>query len=255
MRAIHLLCVFSVACLLALPGPTRAEGAASQATPGEHASATQSALAQAAPTKKSWMDKETLAVLSGLVALLGTSVPLVAKGFDSVSTAARRKKDLQRIDDLTSLLEKVKKENILTAATQADVSEQIEAEIRTSLQQLSRNREHREKAIEASKKAQEVRAAKAQSDLPMWRRILLLYMPRSIVAWIAHGLVVLYLPVGLMALTSGDSELMIGSALILVAIPWLVAWFARKRWERNQKAAPAAQAGSEPLATATAGSA
>jgi hypothetical protein len=77
------------------------------------------------------MDKEMLAVLSGLAALLGTAAPLAAKGFDSVSTAARRRRDLQRIDDLAGLPDKVRKENILTAATQADVSEQIEAEIRT----------------------------------------------------------------------------------------------------------------------------
>ena len=249
MRATHLLGVLWMTCLLALSGLARAEDAAAQVAPKEQTMPAPTALPRAAAGAKSkWWDKETLAGLSALVALFGTTVPLVAKGFDSVSMGARRKKDLQRIDDLTSLMEKIKKENILTASTQADVSAQIEAEIKTSLRQLSRNREDREKAIAASQKAKEVKAARAQSELPMWRRILLLYMPRSSVAWIAHGLIVLYLPLGIASIFSWDPEMMAGSA-ILVAVPWLVAWFARKRWDKAQTAAPVAPPEAQPLPT------
>ncbi len=191
---------------------------------------------QAPPSKKE-ITKEVIAIASGLVALLGTAVPLIAKAFDSLSLAARRRKELQRIDDLTSLMEKVKKENILSADTQAAAELEIEQEIRSVLGQFSKSRERYEKARQASEQAQAASAARALSDLPLWRRIGLLYVPHGVGAWIAHGIAGLYLLVGLTALRPPiDSDLLFGS-LIIAAAAWVGAWISRSRWQKAQRLA------------------
>jgi hypothetical protein len=186
--------------------------------------------------KKWWKEKEFFGILSGIVALLGTAVPLMARGFESLSLASRRRKELQHIEDLTGLMEKIKKENVLSKSTQDNVCVQIEAEIKAALDQLVKNRAHRERALEARQKALE-RKERAQSELPLWRRILLLYWPRGIGAWIAHGFAFVYAVAAIAGVqvwvSEGDNDLLIGSLIILL-VSWVFAWFARGRWEKAQ---------------------
>lgn len=225
MRPMHLLCTICLTCLLAAPGLVVAEDAAAQTPKTE----------QGAPAKSKLPDKETLAILSGLVALLGTAVPMIAKGFESVSSAARRKKDLQRIDELTSLMEKIKKEDILTASTRADVSAQIEAEIKATLYQLGRNREIRERAVAARERTREIRAAVSASALPLWRRIPLAHKPNGVLAWIAQPIFYFWSAIAIVGVLESDFDLAVGS-LIFIVPTWLLALYARRRWERTQSA-------------------
>lgn len=190
------------------------------------------------PAKPWYKEKETWGALTGIVALLGTTLPLIAKSFESVSLVSRRKKELQHIEDLASLMDKIKKENVLSPGTMENVSKQIEAEVKSALDQLDKNRESRQKALEVRDRAVEKKKVAEQSDLPIVRRIFLLYLPHGVGAWVAHGLAFLYASIAIVTLFSFDAAkddgATLGGAGIIVAICWVYAWFARNRWKKEQ---------------------
>jgi hypothetical protein len=177
-----------------------------------------------------WNWKEALGVATALIALLGTAVPLVAKSLEAYSASARSRRQLQRIQELADLMGKIKKDNLLNPQAMEAVSTQVHAEVDTALAELQRYREGRAKDALARQTQKERRA---QSGMPFWRRALLLYMPNDVMAWIAHPIVYLYSAAAIAGVVEADTDLVLGS-LVFVGGAWLVAWHARRRWERAQ---------------------
>jgi hypothetical protein len=214
------------------------------------------------PSSTSWyLQKDTWAALAGVVALLGTAVPLVAKAIESISLTTKRRRDLQHIEDLADLMEKVNKEDLLSPGIRTNISAQVEEEIQIALDGLGRNRESRRKALETRHKAIDMKEAAEQSDLTLVRRLLLLYWPHGFVAWLAHSLAFAYTAMAVVAVVSlvrgnsadDNSSLLLG-AVIIVAGSWIAAWWRRKRWEkvgrlRLAEAATAARATAREVST------
>jgi hypothetical protein len=121
-------------------------------------------------------DKDKYQTWAAIVALIGALVSLLPKTLESVSLVSRRRKDLQRIEDLATLIQKIQAENVLSETTVEHVKIQIEAEIMLAVNGLEKGRR---RLIE--KKAQH-----DDLDLSFQRRLFLLYRPVGIRAWIAH---------------------------------------------------------------------
>lgn len=126
-------------------------------------------------------DEKTLSVIAATVGLIGTGVPTLTKALESFTLRSRRRQELDRIEDLTSLMKKIKSEEVLSESTLQDVRAQIEAEIRTALTGLDRNRQSRQQVLDKKKERQ-------HSDLTLVSYVLLLFRPHGIQAWIAHFL-------------------------------------------------------------------
>jgi hypothetical protein len=201
--------------------------------------------------KSDWNWKEALGVATALIALLGTAVPQLAKSIDAYSLSSRSKSDLQRIDDLAALLDKVNKDGLLSPDALQNVRAQLEAEMDSALAQLTRTREQRDKALLAKHTQREIKGQRDRADLPLWRRVTLLYLPHGVLAWIAQPLFYLYAPFLVAGLVDGDTALVGGSAILMV-IAWTASWFARRRWWREQDVIEAAARASAEIAAATA---
>jgi hypothetical protein len=98
---------------------------------------------------------------------------------------------LQHIQDLSDLMEKIVKQDVLSKMTLDSVRAQIEAEIGSVMEQLDRNRELRLKALERRKD-------RVHLDLSVVRRSFLLYRPHGIRAWVAHGVTYFFALAGLL---------------------------------------------------------
>jgi hypothetical protein len=134
---------------------------------------------------------DTVATIGAIVGLIGTAVPSMAKSFESISLRSRRKMALQHIQDLSDLMEKIVKQDVLSKMTLDSVRAQIEAEIGSVMEQLDRNRELRLKALER-------RTDRVHLDLSVVRRSFLLYRPHGIRAWVAHGVAYFFALAGLL---------------------------------------------------------
>jgi len=193
----------------------------------------QSADGEKGKAPASWYkDKDTWVALGAVAAFLSAASPLFSKGVESVSLVSRRKNALQHIQDLAGLMEKIKKDGLLSETTLANTSAQIEAEIQAAVDGLDQTRTSRLKALERKEEAHK-KKQREYSNLNLARRVLLLYRPHSAGAWVALILVYVYGMVIVEGLVSPetDSDVLTG-ALIISVIAWISAWRARRRWER-----------------------
>ena len=199
------------------------------------------------------LDEKTLSVIAATVGLIGTGVPTLTKALESFTLRSRRRQELDRIEDLTSLMKKIKSEEVLSESTLQDVRAQIEAEIRTALTGLDRNRQSRQQVLDKKKERQ-------HSDLTLVSYVLLLFRPHGFQAWVAHflaylsalcviilGTVGISIPFMAADPTTGsrDSAAIFVGPIIFVFFLVLLfrAWALRER-SRWQKAHPAAMAAS-----------
>jgi hypothetical protein len=124
-------------------------------------------------------ENKWLTIIASVIGLIGTGVPILTKTFESVSLRSRRKQDLDRIQDLTDLMKKIKEEEVLNKSTLDAVCDQIDAEIQAALAGLANNRKRRELVLEKRK-------TRHDPDLTFTSSALLLFRPHGIGAWIAH---------------------------------------------------------------------
>jgi hypothetical protein len=124
-------------------------------------------------------DNSWLATTAAIIGLIGTGVPALAKTLEVISLRSRRKQDLERIQDLTDLMKKIKEEEVLSQSTLAAVCEQIDAEIQAALAGLARTRQHHEMVLSKKKERQD-------PQLSFTRSALLLFRPHGFRAWLAH---------------------------------------------------------------------
>jgi hypothetical protein len=238
MGRLHDLLLLAVmaAALLAVVPAQAVDGAATDAP----------ASAERIPNNKAYGRKSdndsrldtVLKVATAAIALLGTALPLLTKSLGTYSASTRGRRQLQRIQDLTDLLGKIKKDNALSPEAMEAVSAQVHAEVTASLAELRHHRERQEKEALAT---ETIRADDfgQPGKLPTWRRLLLLFRPRGI-AWVPHLIFYLYAMATFstiflnLAGEGGMEELKVFVPLMGVA--WVWAWFARRRWDRRQRA-------------------
>jgi len=160
---------------------------------------------------------------AAVVALIGALASLLPKTLESVSLVSRRRRDLQRIEDLVSLIQKIRAENVLSETTLEHVKIQIEAEIMLAVSGLEKGRR---RLIE--KKTQQ-----DDLDLSFQRRLFLLYRPVGIRAWIAHFCAYSIAILGFLAgLESGPKDFLPIFLFYLVVASLFRMWalWERKRW-------------------------
>ena len=186
---------------------------------------------------------QVLAVLGTVITVFGAAVTALPKAAESISLKSRRKKELEHIEALTELMDKIKKGDVLTKTTQENVSAQIEAEIAEALDGLNKNRERRQKALES-------KTVREQPDLTFVQRALLWYLPHGIRAWIPHVLAFSLSTFGLFLALLGllvSDQLVadlpfIGTILVCVVLWWLPirvwALRERRRWRAANPLAP-----------------
>jgi len=180
-------------------------------------------------------DKDTISAIAAAAGLIGTGVPALAKAVESFSLRSRRKQELERIEDLTELMKKIKSEDVLTESTLADVGAQIEAEIKTALAGLDKNRQNRQRVLQKKK----------ERDLTFLGFTFLLFRPHGLGAWMAHFfayLSALFAVFGLLiaAADKDDRAFLLGFVIFFLFL-WLLfrmwALRARSRW-RTARPAP-----------------
>lgn len=194
---------------------------------------------------------QILAVLGTVITVFGAAITALPKAAESISLKARRKKELEHIEALTELMDKIKKSDVLTKTTQENVSAQIEAEIAEALDGLNRNREKRQKALES-------KTVREQPDLTFVQRALLWYRPHGIRAWIPHVLAFSLSTLGLFTVLLGllisEEPLVadlpvVATILFCVLLWWLPfrAWALRerRRWRAANPLAPTASSDAE----------
>jgi hypothetical protein len=98
-----------------------------------------------------WPWDKIAPVIAASAALIGAAVSAVAQASETISLTNRRKKNLQHIQDLTDLMDKIKKQGSLSKTVLEDVSAEIEAEIEIALDALYGNRQRRQKTLERTK--------------------------------------------------------------------------------------------------------
>jgi hypothetical protein len=128
-----------------------------------------------------WPWDKIAPTIAAITALIGAGAPALANASEAISLRTRRRKELQHIQDLTDLMDKIKKQNVLSQSTLENVCEQIEAEIGLALDALHGNRQHRLRIMEARKEND-------HSDLGFLRRGGLIYRPHGVRGWIASYL-------------------------------------------------------------------
>ncbi len=183
--------------------------------------------------------KELLVFATAAVGLLGAALPQLAKSLDAYSASARGRRQLQRIQDLTDVVSKIKNNSLLSPELIDAVSSQVYAEITATVAEMRCQRERREKEARATETIRAHDVELAGSALPTWRRILLLYKPHGVIAWVAHPIFFLYavttVTLGLSPeMRQGAVDALWGTAVLMIAA-WLAAWFARRRWEKRQR--------------------
>ena len=179
-----------IACAL---GGTAA--AAAGESPGALAAAASTAGVADKGKEKNRLDtlQKFVVVVGGIVTLLGAAAGTLPKAAEAFTLRARRRKELEHIQSLAELIGKVRKENLLAADTEANLSLQVEAEINEALDGLQKIRHRRQKALE-------VRDKHEQPDLTVVQRVLLLYWPHSRLAWIPHLLALAFIVVPLLGM-------------------------------------------------------
>jgi hypothetical protein len=177
---------------------------------------------------------------AAIIALIGALASLLPKMLESASLVSRTKNDLQRIEDIASLIQKIQAENILTEDTMQSVKTQLEAEIMLAVNGLEKSRRRR-----LEKKTQH-----DDSGLSLQSRLFLLYRPLGFRAWFAHFCTYSMAILGLfLAYAVGTGEdgnfhwrtffaeggwLVLLSFLVMVSLLRMWALSERKRWLKMQ---------------------
>lgn len=121
------------------------------------------------------------AALGGAITVLGAAATTIPNSIESISVRARRKQELLHIESLAELMDKLKKQEVLSADMLGKVSAQIEAEIAEALDGLQRNREKRQRL-----KTQDALHERLwnPAGLTSWQQYFLLYRPHGFLAWL-----------------------------------------------------------------------
>lgn len=192
---------------------------------------------------KEELKKDGYQILAGVLTVTTAFAGLVPKMFESVSVMSRRKRDLQRIEDLTGLMQKIHTESHLSETTLQQLSAQIEAELVNAARGLERARHRQQEAV----------IQRDHPDLSLPARLLLLYQPLGFRAGLSHYLAYVSVVMGvLMAYVAGMDEdnafkwqefknfngwIFLVLAIILGGMCSMWALSERKRWQRSHPGA------------------
>jgi len=185
------------------------------------------------------LKQERYQTYAAIIALIGALASLLPKMLESVSLVSGTRRDLQRIEDLASLIQKIQAQNILSPATLEKVKIQIEAEIMLAVTGLERGRQRR---IEKKTHHDDL-------GLSFQRQLFLLYRPVGIRAWMAHFFAYLAVIFGLFGawgagigqdndfhwrtFFAADGWLILLSLLVVASLFRMWALWERKRWGKT----------------------
>jgi hypothetical protein len=177
---------------------------------------------------------QVLAVVGTIVTLVGGLVGSLPKVAESISLKSRRKKELEHIEALAQLMDKIKKEDVLSKATLDNIAVQIEAEIADALEGLDKNRQKRHQAVAT-------KASREQPDLSFARRAFLWFRPHGLRGWVPH-LLAFSIPVvglciallGLMVSEDLASDIPVVVTILVCVVLWWLPFRAWALWERRR---------------------
>ena len=156
-------------------------------------------------------NKDKYQTYAAIIALIGALTSLLPKLLESASLVSKTRNELQRIEDLADLIQKIQAESVLSPATMDSVKVQLEAEIMLAVEGLEKSRERR---LQNKVKQYEL-------GLSYQRRLFLLYRPVGFRAWVAHFFAYAMLIYGfVMALDAAHSYRFDGGQWVSAGYHW-----------------------------------